>query len=1518
VAASTLVGGALVVLVAMASVAAAWLVWDRAEAKAHVEDEHAAQTAREALENSLGRVLTTLRGADGLVDERGAVDPVSFRAFAQAVASIPATGSVALEEVVTDEERARFEASTGVRITEFARAGVFRPAGDRPMYLPIVDVWPPTSGNRRVLGLDLLSEPARRSTVTLARVTGQASFTELIPLAGGQQGLLAFKPLYAPETRSATPIAYISASFSTSVISDVLGALPPDLRVRVTVDGAQVFETAGASGSGAVRPLDLGGRRWVVTAQGPDASHTAAIAILVGGLGLAGLLAAFTGSRASFERRLVRASDAERDARERSELLERHAAHLGAAVTVEDVAAATVADLAAAGIEIAAVQSLRGDRAEVLAAAGLPQDELARIEPSTLDADTLAAHAMRTGEIVEVTTAAEYDDRYPGTAEARERRGVESVIAVPLRNTDGAVTGALLAASREPRALGRGIRLLVTGVAEQCGVALERAKLQTADREARHHADILQHLAAGLSAAALTAEVAEAAAPCLLEGFDADACLVGITSGHDLRLLSVVREPDETERRRWSTPPLSVRTPASEAVARRAAVEAHGQAEIAALYDNASEHDLASEGLASMLVVPLQGMAGAIGIGFRQARILSKAERELLETIGNELAKALERATLFEREREARLRAELMEQNAAHLAAATTVAEVAASTVGELEAFGAAVVFVWRLAGESVLEVLASTSVPRPTRRRFARYPLEREGLVTDALRAGTLTEVGTAEEYDARYPELADERLRLGFESLVAVPLRDARSNVVGALFAASTTRHWLDEDRRQLLLGMAEQTGVALERATLFESEREGRRLAELLEENAAHLAAAVTLRDIAVSTVTDLERAGIGTAAVHLLRPQGIEILAASGIDQETIDRFRLYSVDSNTLGADALRTGMAIQIESGREFDERYPESAEFRRAVGAESMLAVPLRASDRRTIGILGVSSRERRWLAPARRQVIFGIAEQCGLALERAELQAEAARNATTAEFLAGLAEALERATTVTSRARRLVEALTEERATFAAVHLSSDEAAHELVATSGSRPIEIDDDALWSRRVEQSITAGEVVSLDRTAEAGTPGAATPSAFILPLRARGHSIGALTLRAAADSDWQPAITPGLAREIASRAGVALDNALLYERERDVSHSLQLGLLGGALPAFEGVVVTAAYRPGTEALEVGGDWYDAFRLPSGAIALVVGDVVGHGLEAAVAMGQLRGAVSALAQSASPAGMLEQLDAFVENVPVAATATLAYVELDPVSGSMCYACAGHPPPLVLSGDGTTRYLWDGRSAPLGSMLGARRGEAEDLLGDGETLVLYTDGLVERRSEGLDAGFERLAETGARLAQAGAGLADDISDALLEGESQDDDVCVLTVHRIAVERAFVHSLTAAPSELAALRSHLRTWLEAHAVDVDTIRGVILAVSEAAANSIEHGYGSDGVGIVTVRAQLDDDRVEVSVHDEGTWHERDGRAAKNGDSDRGRGLRIVEALVDDVSIERTNGATVVRMTRKARDMA
>jgi len=1338
VAAPPLAGGLLVVLVAIATVGVAWLLWTRADDRERVQDERAAQSANEAIQNSIGRVLTSLRASAGLVDTRGNVDTASFEAFARAVGSIGVSDVLALAEIVPAAERQRFEAAAGRRIVEQTGAGTLRAAGNRPLYVPVVAVWPSTGEQTAVLGFDLMSDPERRATLARAEATRSTVFTPAIDFVLAGRGYAALRPIYAPTGSSDAPVAFVTTRFSMRRIAGVLRTLPPDLRVRVTIDGSEVYSTEDPPRGGVTRSLGLGGRRWLLTASGESAGHSSSLAILLGGAIFMLMLGAFTWTRASSERRLRSANEAERGARERAEGLERNAARLQA------------------------------------------------------------------------------------------------------------------------------------------------------------RADLLQRLAAALSAAALPNEVAEAAVPFLFEAFGADLCTVGIAWGDDVRTLKVpASAPAE---RHWRPVPRATSTPTADALRGRQVMELHGHDEIARRYPPEVEQLL--EGIVSIVVVPLPRQAGAVGVAFAESRTLDASDRGLLDAIAEELTQALDRAALLERERDARLDAELLEQNATRLAAAATVTDVAESTVADFEAFGADVVFVWRLIGPERLEGLASSDVPASTRTRFEEYPLELGGLVSDVMAEGRVIAVD-AESYDALYPAIAAERQRVGLESLVALPLRAASGEVIGAIFAASRRQRWASDDRRPLLVGMAEQAGVALERATLFEAEREARRLAELLERNAAQLAAAVTVHHVARATVADLRDAGFGPAAVHTCTDDGgLEILAVAGVPEDLLgDAVDALGAERSP-AAETLRTGGVVEVVADAELDERYPDFAAVRERTGVQAVVAVPLRAASREVLGVLTVGFVERPWSGSARRDVVLGVAEQCGLAVERARLYADAVKAADASAFLVRLGESLEWATSVHARARRLVEVLTEEHATFAGVHLLDEDGAPNAVVSTGSRPSELADDSLWAELVEGAIAAGREVRPERD---GALQASTP--LILPLRARGHTLGALTIRSAAGEDWAPLIGDELAREIASRAAVILDNAVLYEHEREVSHTLQLGLLGGGPPPFEHITVSAAYRAGTAALEVGGDWYDAFTLPSGAVALVVGDVVGHGLEAAVAMGQLRGAVSALAQTTGPSRLLERLDVFVETVPSAATATLAYVELDPVDGMIRYACAGHPPPLVVSIDGRTRFLWEGRSPPLGSMLGERRAAA-DRLEEGETLVLYTDGLVERRSQSIDAGLERLADAALLASGSPATYADDICDAVLGRAEQDDDVCVLTTLRLPTRPLFNHSLRAAPAELAALRDNLRAWLVDQNLHEDTERSTVLAVSEAAANAIEHGYDCDGEGVVTVTVALEDGWVDAEVRDQGTW--RDGP----GEGDRGRGLAIMRSIMDRLSVERDDGATVVRM--------
>lgn len=197
-----------------------------------------------------------------------------------------------------------------------------------------------------------------------------------------------------------------------------------------------------------------------------------------------------------------------------------------------------------------------------------------------------------------------------------------------------------------------------------------------------------------------------------------------------------------------------------------------------------------------------------------------------------------------------------------------------------------------------------------------------------------------------------------------------------------------------------------------------------------------------------------------------------------------------------------------------------------------------------------------------------------------------------------------------------------------------------------------------------------------------------------------------------------------------------------YERELRAAHQLQHALLPVLAEGQSGVRAAAAYRPAERTQDVGGDWYDVFALPGGRIGLVVGDVVGHDLTAAAAMARLQSVLRVLAQSAAgPAALLAEVDRASALITDSFMATVGYADYDPATGVLRYACAGHPPPLLLTAD-DAGYLWEGRSAPVG-VTGVPRAQAEVVVAAGTTLIWYTDGLVERGATPLPAGLDRLA-------------------------------------------------------------------------------------------------------------------------------------------------------------------------------
>jgi PAS domain S-box-containing protein len=365
----------------------------------------------------------------------------------------------------------------------------------------------------------------------------------------------------------------------------------------------------------------------------------------------------------------------------------------------------------------------------------------------------------------------------------------------------------------------------------------------------------------------------------------------------------------------------------------------------------------------------------------------------------------------------------------------------------------------------------------------------------------------------------------------------------------------------------------------------------------------------------------------------------------------------------------------------------------------------------------------------------------------------------------------------------------------------------------------------------------------------------------------------------------------------------------VYEQEHRIAETLQRSLLPERLPDIEGLDLVPRYLPASAGAAIGGDWYDALERPDGRVALVVGDVVGHGLRAAATMGQLRNAFRAYGLvEASPAEVVARINRLVTSGVEEAMATVLYLVLDRETGEVTFTSAGHPPPLLLAPDGA-RFLDGGRSVPVGATDPAVFREGTAVLPPGSSLVLYTDGLVERRDVPIERRLEDLARIAAPPERDLDRLCDRILTDVLGDRVPVDDVALLAVRPkpVPVDQ-FNLALPAEPGSLVVLRRRLGRFL--HAAGASEIENyeVTLTVCEAAGNAIEHAYGP-GDATFQVRAAFEDGELVATVRDNGSWRERRSEH-------RGRGLAIIKGLMDDVEVATEDRGTVVRMRRRLSD--
>jgi anti-sigma regulatory factor (Ser/Thr protein kinase)/GAF domain-containing protein len=559
----------------------------------------------------------------------------------------------------------------------------------------------------------------------------------------------------------------------------------------------------------------------------------------------------------------------------------------------------------------------------------------------------------------------------------------------------------------------------------------------------------------------------------------------------------------------------------------------------------------------------------------------------------------------------------------------------------------------------------------------------------------------------------------------------------------------------------------------------------------------------------------------------------------------------------------------------------------------------------------------------PAEERTFLGdVATRCGLALERASLYDEQRRDAVRAQRLQEAFAAMAAAGTPAEIAQiALQDAVPAFSARAGSLALVDEEGSDELrlLAFEGSEsrtaegwdvlPLGADLPGTDAVRQRTAIYLGDRATIaerypDQMALSEKVGDQAWAA--LPLMVGTRAIGLLFVNFPTPQAFDAPQRLAL-ESMADRTASAIGRARRSAHEHDVAVTLQHSLLP-VVRDRPSVRIATRYEAGARGLDVGGDWYDSIGLPDGRVAFAVGDVIGRGLEAAATMGHLRSALGALAlRGEGPGAVLEGLDEFARAAMGTHMATVAYAELHPNDGTLRYACAGHPPPVLVPADGPARPL-DGARSPLLEMLDVPRVRpvATARMDPGDALVLYTDGLTERRDETPDIGLGRLLHV---LDTSKHEDPETICDILLQRVApvgtRRDDIAILCARR-RKNATVIATIVAEADRLADVRADVGGWLRAHGVPAAMREDLVLAVAEASANAVEHAYRDGHARDVTIEGSVERD-VVLSIADHGTWRYGEG------EPDRGRGMHIMRSLVDDMEVvRRADGTTVVLRKR------
>jgi serine phosphatase RsbU (regulator of sigma subunit)/anti-sigma regulatory factor (Ser/Thr protein kinase) len=430
-----------------------------------------------------------------------------------------------------------------------------------------------------------------------------------------------------------------------------------------------------------------------------------------------------------------------------------------------------------------------------------------------------------------------------------------------------------------------------------------------------------------------------------------------------------------------------------------------------------------------------------------------------------------------------------------------------------------------------------------------------------------------------------------------------------------------------------------------------------------------------------------------------------------------------------------------------------------------------------------------------------------------------------------------------------------------------------------------------------------------DLRVESGTPREGIDASSLAERLSDGRrTFGTIACVAGCDA-WDDAAHKAV-HVLATELGVVLGGQASMRREHRVADRLQRALLPETLPEMTGAQFHAAYRPASDEAEVGGDWYDAFTLPDGRIAVSVGDVAGHGLEAAVIMGEVRQAIRTAAVAAeSSASILDYVNRIILLRQSLGMVTAIFAIYDPVASTLAYASAGHPPPVLVLRNGVVRALPTG-SLPLGCDDALASREWTFTVPAGAHVLFYTDGLIENERDLI--GGERRLFDAVRGVVLGDQAMDDPASAITQrvfcGGSNRDDAAVLLLSRSAPAPYYLFS--AVPVATVLSRGIVGETLDRIGATGERRFGVLVALGEAIANAVEHAYRDGEPGLIRLEIAQESPNLVLVVEDYGHWRPFLRRV------DRGRGIELMHAFMDGVQIRSTRESTKIVLKAALRD--